>query len=551
MPRSRQGDEKAPQKHESAVNSKSGFDSPKHRARAAKLLHDVFDDLEVGLANVMPTGAIIYCNRKFSLILGIPPHRDLFSMKLQDFITPHSWQPLETALHAATQQSVTGEIKLNTVAGKPQTIRLSMGPATIMRQPVVRIVADAVTELVEANRQLRETEASLRALSGRILQVQDQERRKMARDLHDTTGQELAVLVMSLRHLANSVDRAGVDIPKALVDAADLAQKVNDDIRTLSYVLHPPLLDQLGLASALRWYVEGFSKRSSIRIKLSVPDNLRRFSLEKEIVLFRVVQEGLTNVLRHANTDKARIVVSASADDVEVTVEDEGKGFSTTDAQRLLAAGPAKTVGVGIAGLRERLDQLGGRLEISSKHGGARLKAGVPVDEKEMEVAAPLVQAPGEEARPSEAPSDANGRKRILIVDDHEVVRRGIRSLIENYAGLEICGEASDGIEAVQKVRELHPDLVVLDLNMPGSGGLSAASQLQSYGSAAKILVFSMHAFPGLERMLRAAGCKGFVSKINAERDLLRGIRTVLAGGEFFDSAATTDATLAVRAQTA
>ena len=138
-----------------------------------------------------------------------------------------------------------------------------------------------------------------------------------------------------------------------------------------------------------------------------------------------------------------------------------------------------------------------------------------------------------------------------MIVDDHEVVRRGIRSLIENYAGLEICGEASDGIEAVQKVRELHPDLVVLDLNMPGSGGLSAASQLQSYGSAAKILVFSMNAFPGLERMLRAAGCKGFVSKINAERDLLRGIRTVLAGGEFFDSAATTDATLAVRAQTA
>ena len=147
MPRSRQGDEKAPQKHESAVNSKSGFDSPKHRARAAKLLHDVFDDLEVGLANVMPTGAIIYCNRKFSLILGIPPHRDLFGMKLQDFITPHSWQPLETALHAATQQPVTGEIKLNTVVGKPQTIRLSMGPATIMRQPVIRIVADEVTEL--------------------------------------------------------------------------------------------------------------------------------------------------------------------------------------------------------------------------------------------------------------------------------------------------------------------------------------------------------------------------------------------------------------------
>lgn len=524
--------------------------SPNRKAVDPKLLlHDLFDDLEVGLANVMPTGEIVYCNQKFAVTLGNLHYRELPGWKLQQFIAPHSWQSLDTALSTASHERVIGEIKLNPVAGKLQTIRLSMSPVTMMGRPVIRVVADEVTELVESNLQLRETKASLRALSGRILQVQDQERRKMARDLHDTTGQELAVLVMSLRQLASSIDREGVDIHKALLEAADLAQKVNDDIRTLSYVLHPPLLDQLGLGSALSWYVEGFSKRSNIQVKLVVSDELRRFSVEKETALFRVVQEALTNVLRHANTDKAKIVLCASADEVEVTVEDEGKGFSKADVQRLAAPSSDRTVGVGIAGLRERLHQFGGKLEISSRQGGARLRAVVPLNENETGFVTPSLHPPGGDVRTPRSPFTRNNCKRILIADDHEVVRRGIRGLLENYDDLEICGEAQDGFEAVQKTHELHPDLVILDLNMPGSGGLSAASQLQSSGSGVKILIFSMHVLPGLERVLRAAGCKGFVSKLNAERDLLRGIRAILGGGEFFESSPA-GPTLAARAQT-
>lgn len=252
----------------------SRFDD-RHRK---EILRNLFDDLEVGLAHVTPSGQIIYSNPKFAVTLGQVPYRKLFGLNLRDFVAPHSWESLDRALRQASQESVIGEIKLNTVHDRTQIIRFSLSPARVMDQTVIRIVADEVTELVEINSQLRDTEASLRALSGRILQLQDQERRKLARDLHDTTGQELAVLVMSLRQLANSVNRPGVDLHKPLLDAADLAQKVNDDIRTLSYVLHPPLLDQLGLGSALKWYVEGFSKRSNIQVKLVIPADLRRFS---------------------------------------------------------------------------------------------------------------------------------------------------------------------------------------------------------------------------------------------------------------------------------
>ena len=509
--------------------------SPGHRKA---LLHDLFDELEIGFANVTPSGHIIYANRKFAMTLGNPPQRDAIGRNLHEFVAPHSWAALDTALTEARLQFVVGEIKLD--ADKPQTIRLSMSPAHVLGKPAIRIVADEVTELVEANLRLCDTEASLRALSGRILQLQDQERRKMARDLHDTTGQELAVLVMSLRHLAQDLDHSGIDLHKALAEAADLAQKVNDDIRTLSYVLHPPLLDQLGLASALKWYVEGFSKRSNIDIKLVVADDLPRFSSEKETALFRVVQEGLTNVLRHSGGSSAKIVACFSVDEVEVSVKDMGKGLSpaTIELLSLAPGNSGKAIGVGIAGLRERLHQLGGKLQISSNHAGTILKAVLPLDASDVN----LAQPPPEKADQTEAPPvvefNGDGRKRILVVDDHEVMRRGIRSLLENSPEMVVCGEAANGLEAIQKTRELDPDLVILDLNMPGAGGLSAASQLQDSRARAKILVFTMHAFPGIERMLRAAGCQGFVSKIYAERDLLRGIRAVLEGGEFFSSSA-------------
>jgi len=521
---------------ESDPNPKIAFSSAHISPGSYALLCKTFDDFEVGVSNVLPSGEIIYANPKFTKILRAQLQGMVVGKNLRDFVAPRSWGALENVLRQASKGPVTSEIKVHSLSENTQTVRLSMSPSRLLENLVIRVVADEVTELVETNSQLRETEGSLRALSGRILQVQDQERRKLARDLHDTTGQELAFLTMSLRQLADTGEQLGGDTRKALVEAADLARKVNDDIRTVAYVLHPPLLDELGLGPALHWYVEGFSKRSNIDVKLTVPGDLRRFPAEVETVLFRVVQEGLTNILRHSGGKSAEIVVRPSAERVELTVKDQGKGLSAADVKRLAPSGGSKDVGVGIAGLRERLHQLGGTLDISSKGHGTTLKAVIQTEGAAEHFAPSLPETRTEPAGAPVVPSDTSNRRSILIVDDHDVIRRGIRGLLENEADLEICGEAANGLEAVQKTRELHPELIILDLNMPNFGGIYAASQLLQNGPSIKILVFSMHDLPGMESMLRSAGCKGFVSKVHGERDLLRGIRAVLDGGEFFNS---------------
>ena len=428
--------------------------------------------------------------------------------------------------------------QLGTVGEKPQTIRLSLAPVGGKRGPTVRIVATEVTQLVETNKTLQETQTALRSLSARILQLQDQERRRIARDLHDTTGQELAVIVMSLRHLADSLDRPALDVRKAILDALELVRKVNEEVRTLSYLLHPPLLDEFGLGSALKWYVEGFSQRSGIEVAVEIPQGMARFSPDKETALFRVVQESLTNVMRHSGSRKASIQVTMSGSEVQVSVQDQGRGIESRILNRL--GYEVKALGVGIPGLRERLRLFGGRLEVSSSAQGTQVLGILPVRE-EIQAAA-SIPTPCETGQwgGGDAPrqtGNGNAPKRILIVDDHELMRRGIRALLDDQPDLEICGEARNGVEALQKTGELKPDVIIMDLSMPGSGGLSASHSIRQSGSPAKILVFTNQSLSGIERMIQTAGCDGLVLKAYAGRDLLRGIRAVLAGEQFYPGA--------------
>lgn len=184
--------------------------------------------------------------------------------------------------------------------------------------------------------------------------------------------------------------------------------------------------------------------------------------------------------------------------------------------------------------MRGRLRSLGGTLEVQSGSHGTEVLASLPLS------AGDAVSSEGVHARrrhESEAAPTASGlAKRILIVDDHEVARKGIRFLLNEEEDLEICGEAQDGVEAFEKVQRLSPDLVILDLNMPGGGGFSAANRIRNAGLTPKILIYTTHTFPGLERIARAADCDGFVVKANATQDLIRGIRAVLRGEEFYSS---------------
>jgi len=219
----------------------------------------------------------------------------------------------------------------------------------------------------ERTRELDRTNQSLRELTARLLNLQDEERRRIARELHDNAGQALSVLAMNLGAVANDLGRL-VNTVHTVKDSASLVKQMSDDIRTMSYLLHPPLLDEMGLASALRWYLDGFAKRSKISVDFDCPENLGRLSREVETAVFRLVQECLTNILRHSGSPTATVQVALSDGHLRVDVRDMGRGISLEQREQMESAG---TVGVGIRGMRERVKQLGGRLEITSNGVGS------------------------------------------------------------------------------------------------------------------------------------------------------------------------------------
>ena len=224
-----------------------------------------------------------------------------------------------------------------------------------------------------------EAERSLRDLSGRLLQMQDEERRRIARGLHDSTAQNLAALTMNLALLRSQLAEGGPRAAKLLEESLAFAEQCSTEVRTLSYLLHPPLLDELGLAGAAREYADGFAERSGIRVDLELPARMGRLPREIETALFRVLQESLTNVHRHSGSKTASIGIAFVGATVRMAVRDAGRGM---DPGNLLAAGaPVAGLGVGIAGMRERVRQLGGRLEVESDGHGTVVTATLPCDE--------------------------------------------------------------------------------------------------------------------------------------------------------------------------
>jgi signal transduction histidine kinase len=214
---------------------------------------------------------------------------------------------------------------------------------------------------------------SYRMLSARILELQDVERRKIARELHDSVGQFLAGLKLNLARLQRR-DAAGQNQP-LLAESLDLTDKAILEVRTISHLLHPPLLDELGFHSAVRWYTDGFAKRSGMRVDLQLSEVVERLPREIELALFRVLQESLTNVHRHAKASCVEIEVQCTDYEVILVVCDDGVGIDQNVLGRFRAG---QAGGIGLAGMRERLAELGGKLEVESWAGGTEIRATLP-----------------------------------------------------------------------------------------------------------------------------------------------------------------------------
>ncbi|PYX91133.1 MAG: diguanylate cyclase, partial [Acidobacteria bacterium] len=214
--------------------------------------------------------------------------------------------------------------------------------------------------------------AALRRLSAQVLNLQDYERRRIARELHDSLGQYLTALKINTDMLRRTPGNS-----ELWAQSGELMERCVSEVRTLSYLLHPPMMDAVGLASAARWYVEGFGQRSGIKVTLQVPHELARMPDEVELALFRAIQEALTNVHRHSGASSADVLILRDAEQVILEVRDNGRGIAKEQVAHLAQTGVA--MGVGLTGMRERVRELGGSLHLESNGSGTVLRIAIPV----------------------------------------------------------------------------------------------------------------------------------------------------------------------------
>jgi PAS domain S-box-containing protein len=355
--------------------------------RGEQLLRLVMDALPVGVAVVDRAGNIILSNpasqRIWSSLISSGEERYARSRgwwyETGKEIAPDDWASARALVDGDT--SLNEVIEIESFDGVRKIIQNSAVP---IRDPSNRItgavvVNEDISARKTAERELNESFSQRRALTARLMRAQDDERRRIAQMLHETTAQDLAALKMLLARLNRSADRLSDSERGALTESIGLAEQAMTEVRTLSYLLYPPFLDDTGLLSALRWYAGGFTERSGINVNLDLPDNFERLPLDTETALFRIVQESLINIHRHADSQSAAIRLRRDGNVLVLEIEDRGRGIQDASLTRISSGEGA---GVGIAGMRERIEELGGQLEITSSESGTTVRARLPLGEE-------------------------------------------------------------------------------------------------------------------------------------------------------------------------
>jgi two-component system, NarL family, sensor kinase len=264
------------------------------------------------------------------------------------------------------------EFRMEYPCRSPQGPRWFQLRVTRPDQAQTRRIVIAHEDITEVKR----TQEELARLSGRLMHLQDEERRTIARELHDTTAQNLLAITLNATRLHEGLRDAGEPTRRTLMETLELAEQSLQEVRTLSYLLHPPLLDDIGLTAALSWLARGFSQRSGIQVDISIENSGEPLPRPTATALYRVAQEALSNIHRHSGSKRARLSLYRTEDMVQLDVVDAGTGLRS-----LLKAGSeeARQIGVGISGMRLRLEQLGGQLDIRSSPSGTHVSARVPI----------------------------------------------------------------------------------------------------------------------------------------------------------------------------
>lgn len=317
------------------------------------------EKMQQGAAMLDARGCIVYCNLSLAELLGLP-RESVIGRLLLDFVAAEDQPNCQKLLRENQVESKEGEMRLRLADS-------SLIPANFSFSLLSRDKSATGVLITDLRSQKQQME-----FAARLQAMQDEERRRLARELHDSVGQTLAALGMNIGIIQAQSHKLDAAAARAVADDAQLVEQVSREIRTISHLLHPPLLDVAGLASALRWYVDGFSERSNIKVDVEIPSDFGRLPDELEIAIFRIVQECLTNIHRHSESASATISLRQESNNLIVQVRDSGKGIPREKQYELIEAGRG---GVGFTGMRERLRRLGGTLEIQSDESGTAVSA--------------------------------------------------------------------------------------------------------------------------------------------------------------------------------
>jgi len=327
-------------------------------------LNELIDNSPIAILVLNPDHRVLMCNPAFERLFQYS-QKELLQGNLEDLITENELTAEAIAIwkRVLRGEKVYTSTKRKRKDGSVVDVEIHGIPLLIKNKLI------GVYGIYHDVSQRKEAEMEVRQLSAQLLKLQDEERRRIARELHDCTAQKFVALNMNLAKLREVCVSATPEVEAVIADCESLAKESARELRTVSYLLHPPTLDDIGLRSAITWYARGFGQRSDIQVKLELSEDVGRLPLDVETMMFRVVQEGLSNIHRHSGSTVATIRLSADVEHVILELVDTGRGMPVN-----LQGAPVGEFGVGIAGMRERVRQLGGRLEIVSDKQGTTLR---------------------------------------------------------------------------------------------------------------------------------------------------------------------------------